>query len=86
MTEYFVIPPLLGLAGLAVAFVIYHMMTRHNHGDGVVKHIGDQIHLGAMVFMHREYKMLAIFSLVLLVGIFLSPLGVNTAIAFVVGA
>jgi K(+)-stimulated pyrophosphate-energized sodium pump len=86
MTEYFGIPPLLGVGGMLVAFVIYHIMTRHDHGDGVVKKIGDQIHLGAMVFMHREYKMLAIFSLVLLVGIFLSPLGVNTAIAFVVGA
>ena len=86
MTEYFGIPPLMGVGGMLVAFVIYHIMTRHDHGDGVVKKIGDQIHLGAMVFMHREYKMLAIFSLVLLVGIFLSPLGVNTAIAFVVGA
>jgi K(+)-stimulated pyrophosphate-energized sodium pump len=86
MTGYFVVPPVLGLAGLAVAFIIYHIMIRHNHGDGVVKHIGDQIHLGAMVFMHREYKMLAIFSFVLLVAIFVSPLGLNTAIAFTAGA
>ena len=86
MTGYLGIPPLLGVGGMLVAFVIYHIMTRHDHGDGVVKKICDQIHLGAMVFMHREYKMLAIFSLVLLVGIFLSPLGANTAIAFVVGA
>ena len=86
MSDYFVLPPLLGLGGLAVAFIIYHIMSRHNHGDGVVKKIGDQIQLGAMVFMHREYKMLGIFSLVLLVAIFVSPLGVNTAIAFLVGA
>ena len=39
-----------------------------------------------MVFMHREYKMLAIFSVVLLVAIFVSPLGLNTAIAFIAGA
>ncbi len=86
MSEYLLIPPLLGLAGLAVAFVIYHIMVRHNHGDGVVKKIGDQIHLGAMVFMQREYKMLAIFGGSLLVAIFVSPLGANTAIAFLVGA
>jgi K(+)-stimulated pyrophosphate-energized sodium pump len=36
--------------------------------------------------MHREYKMLAIFSVVLLVAIFVSPLGLNTAIAFIAGA
>ena len=86
MTDYLGAPPILGVGGLIVAFVIYHIMTRHDHGEGVVKKIGDQIHLGAMVFMHREYKMLAIFAVVLLVGIFISPLGLNTAIAFTVGA
>jgi K(+)-stimulated pyrophosphate-energized sodium pump len=85
MSEFFALPPLLGLAGLAVAFVIYHIMTRHNHGDGDVKKIGDQIHLGAMVFMKREYKMLAIFALILLAGLVVS-LGLNTSIAFVAGA
>ncbi len=86
MTDYFVVPPVLGLAGLAFAFIIYHIMSRHNFGDGTVKKIGDQIHLGAMVFMKREYKMLSIFALVLLVAIFVSPLGLNTAIAFLAGA
>lgn len=86
MTEYFTLPPILGLAGLGVAFVIYHIMSRHNHGEGKVLKIGEQIHLGAMVFMAREYKMLSLFALVLLVGIFVSPLGLNTAIAFLAGA
>jgi K(+)-stimulated pyrophosphate-energized sodium pump len=86
MIDYLALPPLLGLGGLGVAFIIYHIMTRHNHGDGAVKHIGDQIHMGAMVFMKREYKMLSIFALVLLVAIFVSPLGFNTAIAFLAGA
>jgi K(+)-stimulated pyrophosphate-energized sodium pump len=86
MATYFSIPPLLGLAGLTVAFIIYHIMTRHNHGDGTVKAVGDKIHLGAMVFMHREYKMLGAFALMLLVLIFFSPLGPNTAMAFVIGA
>jgi len=86
MTGFFALPPILGLAGLGVAFIIYHIMSRHNHGDGKVKKIGDQIHLGAMVFMAREYKMLSIFALVLLVAIFVSPLGLNTAIAFLTGA
>jgi K(+)-stimulated pyrophosphate-energized sodium pump len=80
------LPPILGVAGLITAFFIYHVMTRHDHGDDVVKKIGDQIHLGAMVFMHREYKLLGAFSAVLVVGILVSPLGMNTAIAFVAGA
>ncbi|MEM1402560.1 MAG: sodium-translocating pyrophosphatase [Pseudomonadota bacterium] len=84
--DYLLYPPILGAGGLIIAFVIYHMLVRHDHGDGEVKKIGDQIHLGAMVFMRREYTMLAGFAAVLLVGIFLSPLGTNTAIAFVAGA
>jgi len=81
-----ILAPGLGLAGLLVAFVIYHVMSRHDFGADNVKRISDQIHLGAMVFMHREYKMLAVFASVLVLGIFLSPLGQDTAIAFVVGA
>ncbi|GAB3289483.1 sodium-translocating pyrophosphatase [Parahaliea aestuarii] len=86
MTEYLAIPVVLGVVGLVVAFVIYHVMTRHNHGEGQVKKIGDQIHLGAMVFMKREYRMLGLFALVLLICLYVSPLGFNTALSFLVGA
>lgn len=86
MTEYLAYPPLLGAAGLALAFVIYILMSRKDPGSAAVTKIGDQIHLGAMVFMKREYKMLGIFALVLLVAIFVSPLGANTALAFIAGA
>ncbi len=86
MTEYLAIPPMLGAAGLAVAFFIYLVMTKANPGDGKVTKIGNQIHLGAMVFMKREYTMLAMFALVLLIAIFVSPLGSKTAIAFLAGA
>ena len=86
MVDNFMLPPILGVIGLIVAFVIYHIMSRHDHGEDAVKEISDEIHLGAMVFMHREYKMLGAFSAILVVGILVSPLGVNTAIAFVVGA
>jgi K(+)-stimulated pyrophosphate-energized sodium pump len=86
MIPNMMVAPLLGVGGLIVAFFIYHVMSRHDHGEDAVKKIADQIHLGAMVFMHREYKMLGIFATVLVIGILASPLGVNTAIAFVVGA
>ncbi|MBE9540332.1 MAG: sodium-translocating pyrophosphatase, partial [Proteobacteria bacterium] len=86
MNEYFILPPILGAVGLLIAFVIYHIMTRHDHGGGLALKISEQIHLGAMVFMHREYKMLGAFAGVLLIGIYVSPLGANTAIAFAVGA
>ena len=86
MFEHMILPPFLGVAGLGIALLIYLVMSRYDQGGPAVRKIADQIHLGAMVFMHREYKMLALFSLVLVVAIFVSPLGVNTAIAFIVGA
>ena len=86
MNNLLALPPTLGVLGLIIAFVIYQMVLRYDPGDGLVKKIGDQIHLGAMVFMHREYKMLGLFCLVLLVAIYFSPLGVNTAFSFITGA
>lgn len=79
-------PPILGAVGLVIAFAIYLVMSRYTSGDEKVRGIADEIHIGAMVFMHREYKMLFAFAAVLVVGIVLSPLGTNTAIAFVAGA
>ena len=80
------LPPILGVVGLVIAFVIYTVMSRASAGEDKVRGIAEQIHLGAMVFMHREYKMLLAFAAVLVVGILVSPLGTNTAIAFVAGA
>jgi len=80
------IPPILGIIGLVVAFIIYSMVKQHPAGEGKVVEIGDQIHLGAMVFMKREYSMLAIFAVVLIVLLGVSNLGWNTALAFTVGA
>lgn len=78
-------PPILGAVGLVIAFAIYLVMSRYSAGEEKVRAIADEIHIGAMVFMHREYKMLFAFAAVLVVGILLSPLGTNTAIAFVAG-
>ena len=86
MTDYFLIPPVLGGAGLLCALFIYLLMMRYPAGEASITKIGDQIHLGAMVFMRREYTMLAMFAGVVLLAIFASPLGTNTAIAFLIGA
>ena len=86
MSFNLMLPPILGVVGLAIAFVIYTVMSRASDGEDKVRGIAEQIHIGAMVFMHREYKMLLAFSAVLVVGILVSPLGTNTAIAFIAGA
>ena len=86
MSFNLMLPPILGVVGLAIAFAIFAVMSRAPEGEDKVRGIAEQIHLGAMVFMHREYKMLLAFAAVLVVGILVSPLGINTAIAFTAGA
>ena len=86
MSWYSVLPFLFGLGGLYVAWTIYQTLLAYPEGEGKLKSIGDAIHSGAMVFMQREYKMLAIFAGVLLVLILISGLGFGTAISFFVGA
>ena len=86
MSTIQLLPPLLGIMGLVAAFIIYRVMSSYPAGEDKIKQIATAIHEGAMVFMHREYKMLGLFALVLIALVLISPLGVNTAIAFVVGA
>ena len=60
-------PAILGLLGLGTAWYIFGKVKEYPEGEAKVAHIGEQIHLGAMVFMRREYKMLSWFCLVLII-------------------
>jgi len=80
------IPPVLGVIGLVVAFIIYNIVKQYSPGEGKIVEIGDQIHLGAMVFMKREYSMLGAFAIVLIILLGVSELGWYTSLAFTVGA
>ena len=79
------IAPALGVLGLIIVVFIYQWISKQDGGSGDVKKIGEQIHIGAIVFMKREYQMLSMFALALLVllYIFLGPL---SALCFFVGA
>ncbi len=79
------IPPLLGVIGLICALVLYKIVIRYPEGEDNIVKIADQIHMGAMVFMRREYSVLVVFLAVLVLLTWLALDG-NTAIAVVVGA
>lgn len=79
------IPPALGVLGLLIVFFIYQWIKKQPGGSGAVQKIGDQIHIGSIVFMKREYKMLSIFALVLLILLYIF-LGPASALCFLVGA
>ena len=79
------IPALFGVGGLVAAYFIYQKVKEFPTGEAAVARIGDAIHLGAMVFIRREYGMLGIFAAVLVVVLFFT-LGWKTAFAFLIGA
>ncbi|MDQ6970602.1 MAG: sodium-translocating pyrophosphatase [Mariprofundus sp.] len=84
MTEQ-MIPTIFGGIGLIIALFLYQVVKKYPAGEGKVIEIGQAIHLGAMVFMRREYTILAIFVAVVAV-ILAFTLGANTTIAFLFGA
>jgi len=79
------IPAVFGGAGLIIAFYLYQTVKKYPAGHGKVLEIGEAIHLGAMVFMKREYTILAVFVVIVAVALALT-LGANTTIAFLLGA
>ena len=75
----------LGVLGLLSAYMVYLKVKSSPEGEGRVKEIGDEIHLGAMVFMSAEYKRLAIFCLICILALYFS-LGWQTAASFLLGS
>ena len=74
-----------GLVGLAIAFMLYQQVNKVKIDNDKVANITEEIQKGAMAFLFAEYRVLAIF--VIVVGIALTQLNdMNTAIAFFGGA
>ena len=80
-----ILPPIMGVIGLVIAYILYGMVMKYPEGEAGIKKIGDQIHEGAMVFMKREYQILLMFlaAQIVLTFIFLDS---NVALAVFVGA
>ena len=85
MSSYHYLPPVLGGIGLVAAFMIYLMVRKYPGGEGKIAAIAESIHLGAMVFIRREYTMLIIFVIIVAVLLAIS-LGLDTMSAFLTGA
>ena len=77
--------PVLGVIGLVAAGLIYYRITRMPAGNETMQEIAENIHMGAMVFLKREYTIVAIFVGVAFVvlSVALSPW---TGVAFLTGA
>lgn len=87
MSGYLLSAPVLGFIGLIVAAGIYFRMKALPAGNAKMVDIANEIHAGSMAFLAREYKVLAIF-VVIVFGLmcFAPDLGWRTAVAFLGGA
>ena len=76
---------IVGVVGLVFALLSYAWIKKQGDGNDTMREISEIIHNGAMVFLKKEYSILAIFILVVfaLLGF---KLGWNTGLAFVSGA
>ena len=77
--------PMIGLGGLVIAFLIYVSISRRPAGNDKMVSIAQSILEGAMAFLRREYKILALFMAVVFL-LFLWKINLHTGIAFLSGA
>ena len=77
--------PWLGVLGMVAAVATYFSVLRHPPGNEKMQDIADKVHRGAMVFLKREYQIMAIFITVLFAALWWL-LGIWTAVAFLCGA
>jgi K(+)-stimulated pyrophosphate-energized sodium pump len=80
------IPLVVGALGLLAAFIVFRAVMSFPAMEGKPQKIAVQIQLGAMAFMSRELKLIGISVAVIAIAILASPLGYQTAIAFLTGA
>ncbi len=74
-----------GLIALAVAYMLTAGIAKSSAGNARMQEISGYIHEGAMAFLYREYKYLAVF--IVVVAVLISAfLHVSTAVCFVSGA
>ncbi len=80
-----VLAPIAGLIAIIFGLILWGRVSREDAGNERMQEIAAAIHEGAMAFLNREYRTLAVFALVLsiVIGIFISWF---TAICFIVGA
>ena len=75
----------LGAIGLGVALAIYRYIASQSAGTPLMVEISDAIHEGAMVFLRKEYQILAVFIVVVFL-LLLAFISLGTSIAFLCGA
>ncbi len=84
-STYLMSPVIAGVVGLVIAVILYFRVKAQPSGNETMNRIAGYIREGAMAFLVREYKVLAVYCVV--VGALLMyALGTVAAIWFIIGA
>ncbi len=79
------VPAIAGAVGLVVALVLYFRVKSQPTGNETMNRIAQYIREGAMAFLVREYKVLAVYAVVVAVALGVA-LGPVSAVSFILGA
>ena len=85
MDNYLALAPILGVVGLLAAFLALLAVRRNPPGNSQMQGVSGLIRVGALAFLYREYRILAIF-VVAVAGLIAWKLGAPMAVSFAVGA
>ena len=85
MLSYTMYAPMLGLAGLIVAFMIYGWLKKQPNGTERMKELERMIHEGAMAFLKTEYSVL-VFFIAIVASLLFFFINRETAGAYLAGA
>ncbi|MDI3482073.1 MAG: K(+)-stimulated pyrophosphate-energized sodium pump [Tepidanaerobacteraceae bacterium] len=84
MENLIVAAPVMGLIALAFAYMLAMRVVKSPAGSERMREISDAIHEGAMAFLFREYRTLAVFVIVMfaVISIFIN---LQTAVCYITG-
>ncbi|HHW03686.1 MAG TPA: sodium-translocating pyrophosphatase [Thermoanaerobacterales bacterium] len=84
MANLIVSAPVMGIVALAFAYMLAMRVVKSPAGDERMREISDAIHEGAMAFLFREYRTLAVFVIVMfaVISIFINW---QTAVSYITG-
>lgn len=85
LESYLMAPAIAGALGLVVSLVLYIRVKAQPDGNEKMNQIASYVREGAMAFLVREYKVLAVYS-ALVGGALVFALGVEAAAFFLLGA
>jgi len=85
MSWYYIAAPVLGVLAVLVAFFLTANIGKQDQGNDKMKEISSYIRDGAMAFLKREYKTIAIFAIVLFIILGL-VVDWGTAVCYLIGA